>query len=112
MSPLRSRFIVVPPVLWQTVPFGDQDSWLDFLGFHARQHDALATITGTTFVLTDDLKRELMRHANMHEAVDKVLGIPTTYDLLSYDLNDRASFEGFMQVHAILHQQENIAAGL
>ena len=110
MSP--RRYIVMPPVLWQTVPFGDQDSWLDFLGFHSRMHEALATLTGTEFILTDDLKGELLRHANMHKQVDKALCIPTTYDLVTYDLDDRASYEGFMQTHANLHQQENIAAGV
>jgi hypothetical protein len=94
------------------VPFGDNDSWLDFLNYHSLAHIELAKLTGTTFVATDDLKTELLRHATMHEALAKALRIPTAYDLVSYDLNDRASFEGFMQSHAQEHQRLNLASGL
>ena len=103
---------IMPPLLWQSVPFGDPDSWLDFLGYHATWHEALATHTKTIFVATDDLKGELLRHAEMHAQLDKALGIPTAYDLVSYDLADRQSYEGFMQLHGNLHQQERLAAGL
>lgn len=109
---MPGRYNGLPPLLWQSVPFGDPDSWLDFLGYHAIWHSELAKVTGTIYVATDDLKTELLKHSEMHAQLDKALRIPSAYDLVSYDLSDRQSFEGFMQTHGNLHQQERLAAGL
>lgn len=102
----------MPPVLFQSVPFGDEDSFRDWLNQHALWHIELSKITGTQYVATDDLKTELLRHSEMHAAEAKALRIPTAYDLVSYDLSERQSYEGFMQTHGQEHQRLNLAAGL
>lgn len=86
-----------PPVLWQGVPFGDADSFVDFNGQHMLWHRVLAQATGTPFLLVDDLRANLANNATMHEAVAAKLGLLGPPDLLGYDLNDRASFQLFMQ---------------
>jgi hypothetical protein len=108
----KKKASLLPTVLFQSVPFGDQDSWLDFLNQHNLWHIELAKLTGTTYVQTDDLKTELLRHAEMHDQLAKALRIPTAYDLVSYDLSERSSYEGFMQTHGAEHARLNLASGL
>lgn len=103
---------LLPPTLWQSVPFGDKDAFLDWNGHHMLWHQALAVVTGTEFLILDDLRSETLRHAEMHNRVDKALGIPISFDLVSFDLQDRASFESFMQSHGAEHQRQRLAAGL
>jgi hypothetical protein len=108
----KKKTSLLPTVLFQSVPFGDQDSWLDFLNQHNLWHIELAKLTGTTYVQTDDLRSELLRHAEMHDQLAKALKIATAYDLVSYDLNERASYEGFMATHGDDHARLNLASGL
>lgn len=103
---------LLPPVLWQGVPFGDKDAFLDWNGHHQAWHQALAKVTQTQYLAIDDLRDQLLRHSQMHAQLDLALRIPSAYDLVSYDLNERSSWEGFMQVHGDTHQRERLAAGI
>jgi hypothetical protein len=103
---------LISPLLWQSVSFGDEDAYLDWLGQHGFWHDALAAVTATPRLNFDDLRLEMLRHANVHAAVAKALGVPVAPDLASYDLRDRESFVGFMQTHALDHQRLRVAAAI
>lgn len=121
------------PLLWQSVPYGDRDALLDWLGVHMFWHQALAQNTKTQFLLTDDLggawrsllaqglttrddlrilPGEMQRHTNMHRAVDKALKIAQAFDLNSYDLNQRDSYIAFHSSHSLQHDAERKAAKL
>jgi hypothetical protein len=100
------------PLIWQGISFGDSDAFSDFLGQHQFWHQALASITGTPALLFDDLRTKLLRHAENHIAIDRALGLPHAYDLVSYDLQDKDSFDGFMATHALLHNNERLAGGI
>jgi len=102
----------MPPALFQSVPFGDQDAFLDFLGYHQAWHQALASVTGTPILTLDDLRTQLLRHAELHQALAAALLIPAAGDLVSYDLRDRDSFNGFMATHALDHDRLRKAAGI
>ena len=103
---------LMSPLIWQGVPYGDADSFLDFLGVHTAWHGALASVTGTPELTYDDLRTQLLRHAEIHNALAKALQIPPPTDLVSYDLNDRDSFDGFMATHALEHNRLRFAAGI
>lgn len=101
-----------PPLLFQSVPFGDKDAFLDWNGSHMLWHRVMARMTKTPFRLIDDLRMQLEPHAAMHEAVDKFLGIAAPYDLVSYSLTDRESYYGFMATHGLEHDRQRKALGI
>ena len=86
--------LLLPPVLWQGVPFGDKDAFLDWNGHHQAWHQVLAKATQTQYLAIDDLRDQLLRHSQMHAQLDLALGIPSAYDLVSYDLNERSLVGG------------------
>lgn len=123
---------LISPLIWQATPF-DRDAILDFLFSHSLWHLALAQNTKTRFILTDDLggawrsllaqglttrddikvtTGEMLRHSNMHKAVDKALGVAQAFDLTAYDLNQRDSFIAFLSAHSLQHDAERKAAKL
>lgn len=87
-----------PPRLFAHVPFGDADAYTDFLGHLELWHRVLAQATGTPYYPLGDLRTNLMPNDQMHRALARALGIPSAYDLTSYDLRDRASFQSFLTV--------------
>lgn len=101
-----------PPVLFQGVPFGDPDAFTDWSGAHELWHRVLAEATGTAYRPMGDLRTDLMPHDQMHKLVARALGIPAAYDLLSYDLRERASFSGFMVVNGQDHERFRAALGI
>ena len=103
---------LISPLIWQATPFGDRDAFVDFLGHHAFWHQTLAVATTTPYFATDDLRTELVRHDRMHAAVARALNVPIAYDLVSFDLNDRDSYYGFMVSNALDHQRFRVAATL
>ena len=103
---------LISPLLWESIPFADETAFLDWLGQHQFWHNALSQVTGTPVLLFDDLRMEMLRHADTHAAVAHALQIPVAPDLASYDLRDRESFEGFHQVHALDHDRLRKAAGI
>lgn len=103
---------MISPLLWQTVPFKDNDAWQDFLGMHASWHREMSKLLGTGFNLYDDLRISLDQHAEDHGALADKLGLSRAGDLESFDLNEATSFAGFMWVHALDSERLRIAAGL
>jgi hypothetical protein len=103
---------LLPPQLWQSVPFQDRDAWEDFGLHHQLWHQILAEATKTPVLTFDDLKVELLRHNEIHAAVSNALGIPAAVDLTEFDLNDRGSYYSWMQTHALDHLRFRQAAGL
>ena len=103
---------LMSPLLWEGVPFGDKDSFDDWLGVHQLWHQALASVTGTPILTLDDLRTQLLRHAELHIGLARALAIPPPTDLVSYDLTDRDSFDGFMATHSLEHQRLRSAAGI
>lgn len=103
---------LLSPLLWQSVPFQDEDSFLDFMGVHDQWHRILATSTKTRWRNLDDLKTELQPHAEMHDDLADSLGLSRVADLVSYDLTNKESFISFMQANALDHQRLRAAAGL
>lgn len=102
----------LPYTLWEQIPFGDRDAWLDWLAPHFMVHQALAAKTGTAIYLLDTMRKDPFPHGNMHRDVAAALGLPPTWDFTSYDLSDKSAFSDFMLAHASSHQQLAAAAGL
>jgi hypothetical protein len=96
---------LLPPVLYQAVPFSDNDAFLDWSGQHELEHRALAQLTGTAYLPMGDLRQNLVPHDNMHKQVARALGIPPAYDLLGFDLHDRASYGSFMMTNGQDHDR-------
>src|SRR5882724_11199941 len=103
---------MISPLLFQSVPFGSETSWLDFLGQDANWHYQLAKVTKTPYILIDDLKQNLAPHAAMHNAVADALGISKVGDLESFDLEDEVSFVSFMFLESSDLMRMRAAAGL
>lgn len=103
---------LISPLLFQSVPFGSETAWLDFLGQDASWHYELARATGTPYILIDDLKTNLAPHAAMHNAVAEALGISKVGDLESFDLEDETSFVSFMFLESADLMRLRAAAGL
>jgi|SRR6185503_7714052 len=115
------------PLLWQSIPFEDPDSWDDFLGQHQAWHETLARATGSSWQPLDlrmvggpadaTSRVKLQRAAlsinqQMHHDVADALGIARSGDLVSYDLSDRDQFVGWGWVHALDHERLRQVAGL
>jgi len=103
---------LISPLLFQSVPFGSETAWLDFLGQDASWHYELAKATGTSYRLIDDLKQNLEGHAAMHNEVADALGVTKVGDLTSFDLEDETSFVSFMFLESSDLQRMRAAAGL
>lgn len=111
-GPRKMALPFLPLVLWESVPFGDQDAFLDWQLPHLLAHQALAKATNTPLVLLDDLRTDAFAHADMHHKMARVLGINDLWDFAGYDLTDRASYNDFMLSHAQAHAVLQKAAGL
>ncbi len=104
---------MISPLLWQSVPFRDNDAWLDFLGQHDRWHQAFGVQLKIPWVPLDDLREELSAHQRLHDATADALKIPRAGDLTSYDLkNNRDSYTSWHFLHSTDHQRLRLAAGL
>lgn len=89
------------PLLFQSVPWGDSDAFLDFLGVEMQWHLALARATKTRLVTLDDLRHNLKPHAQMHDDLATALNLAKASDLVSADLTKREDFEGWMETNAL-----------
>ncbi len=103
---------LISPLLFQSVPFGSETAFKDFLHQDAMWHLELAKATGTRYVLIDDLKENLASHAAMHNDVASALGITKVGDLESFDLSDETSFISFMFLESQDLARMRTAAGL
>lgn len=103
---------LMSPLLWQSVPFKDEDAFTDFLGQHNRWHALLSQLTNTRFVNTDDLREQLDNNARMHADVADALGIPRVDDLRSFDLTNEESFVSFLYLESRDLQRLRQSAGV
>jgi hypothetical protein len=103
---------LLPLTLWESVPFGDPDAFLDWNLPHWLTHVALAAKTKTLIVPLDELQRDPFPHAQLHQALEAVLGLPAPWDFAGYDLRNKESYNSFMLDHAAAHAQLQQAAGL
>lgn len=103
---------MISPLLWKSISPRDPDSFTDFLFQHEQWHRELARVTRTRFIVLDDLKTNLFPHAQMHIDLAKATSVPQITDLLSYDLEDPASFVNFMTLNADDHQRFRSLTGL
>lgn len=102
----------LPTVLWQSVPFGDKDAFLDWQMQHFLHHQALAVKTSTPWFGLDDLRQDTFGHALIHHRLSASVGIADIWNFAGYDLNDRASYDDFMLSHSQAHQALQSSAGL
>jgi hypothetical protein len=103
---------LLSPLLWQSVPFHDPDSWDDFAFQHEQWHRELARTLKLPFPTLDDLRGNLEPHAQAHQALAAALNLSQVNDLASADLDDETAFVGWMQLNALEHQRLRQAAGL
>jgi hypothetical protein len=103
---------LISPLLFQSVPFGSETAYRDFLGQLGSWHIELAKSTGTSYRLLDDLKDNLEGHAAMHNEVADALGITKVADLTSFDLTDETSWISFLFLEASDLTRFRTAAGL
>jgi hypothetical protein len=100
---------LVSPLLWQVLPFKDEDAWLDFLGAHERWHQVLAEKTGSgggSWQIFGDLKVEGSdAHQRVHDGLADAIDIPRPGDLTSFDLQKEDAFVQWTFVHALEHQR-------
>lgn len=103
---------LLPTVIWQGVPFGDKDAFLDWSLAHFLTHVELAKKTFTAIRTLDELRTDPFPHAQMHRDLSVALSSSDDYDFASYDLTDKDSFANFMLNHALAHSQLQTLAGL
>jgi hypothetical protein len=106
---------LIPPELWQGLPFGHPEALLDFLGTHNDWHRALATaFSGVPDRRFDDLVGNLDPHNEHHQVLAKAMSLSAPDDFSRYDLSQRQGWVLFQQVHALEHvrlRQQQIALG-
>ena len=103
---------LLPLTLWEAVPFGDQDAWLDWNLQHWLSHIELAKKTKTEWITLDNLKDDPFPHSQLHRDIASILGLKANFDFANYDLKDRNSYYDFMLSHSHAHADLNLAAGL
>ncbi len=102
----------LPMTLWQTIPYGDRDAFLDWNLSHWLTHIQLAKNTKTELIPLDTLRDDPFPHAQLHRDLAAQLGLAITLDFAGYDLNDRASYYEFMLSHSAHHSELAANAGL
>jgi hypothetical protein len=110
--PLR----LIPPELWQGLPFGHPEGLMDFLGTHNDWHRALALAVAPSVPdrRFDDLVTNLDPHNVHHAELAKAMSLSPSDDFSRYDLTQRQGWVLFMQIHALEHvrlRQQQIALG-
>src|SRR5580765_7527339 len=103
---------IVPYPLWQTIPFGDPDSFLDFNLQHMLVHRELAKKTFTEWFPLDTLRDDPFPHAMLHRDLSAKVGEAVSLDFAGYDLKDRDSYYNFMMAHAAHHAELAATVGL
>jgi len=103
------------------IPFGDKNSFFEFLGMHELAHNTIATKASNikqlvpsvplTGVPQDD-KDWLLTHYNLHQAIASAFRMSGVGDLSAVDLNNESQFYDWMAYHGALHEQINLVAGI
>jgi hypothetical protein len=114
---------LIQPSLWQSLQYGDQDAFVDFLGGHElwhRQVDVLIRSAGAapypSLPLGDgpigDGGDWHLVHQVIHRGEAAGLALSEPPDFTAYDLNERDQFASWTWLHAQEHQRLMVAAGL
>ena len=112
---------ITDPLSWAFLTFGDESSFLDFLGAHDLQHKAFAgtlrhvlgLATYPLLPLGDFTGPEWHdAHQLVHDGEARVLGLPAAPDFRSYDFSDRDQWASYSYLHAQEHVRIRRAAGL
>jgi hypothetical protein len=102
-------------------PFGDEDSFMDFLMVNAMAHQTIAEtmmvqgkIVSSVPIgdMTDDMKDWLMAHADIHQQEFDQLGLTGMPDLATVDLENEQAYYDWMQMHSIVHSSVGAALGI
>ena len=112
---------IVDPLSWAHMEFGDETSFLDFLGTHDLQHRAFATtirtvLGGATYPvlpLGDFTGPEWHdAHQLVHAGEATALAIAAPQDFRSYDLEEKEQFASWTWLHAQEHVRLRLAMGI
>jgi len=103
---------LLPVVIFQNIPFGDKDAWLDFQLPHWLWHIEIAKKTNTRLVPLDTMRDDAFAHALMHKDASVALGLPADNNFTDFDLNDQDSYYEFLLAHADAHSLLQTTAGL
>ena len=115
---------IIQPQLWQSLPFGDKDAFVDFLGTHALWHAALdhrirsqgappfpTLPLGDGPVAGSEADWHLA-HQAVHDGEASGLGLSGSPEFTAYDLDKRDEFASWTWLHAQEHIRLFVAAGL
>jgi len=103
---------LLPTVLWQSVPYGDKDAFLDWELAHWLTHIEVAKKTNTRVVPLDKLRDDAFAHSLMHRDASSALNLAVDFNFADFDLNDQDSYYDFMLAHSDHHQLLQNTAGL
>ncbi len=106
-------------LLFQTVEFGSEDAWAGFdlqhTGMHAAVYDAMLKRNLVPFYVPlagfprEDNTAYLLDHWQVHISNAELLNLPGIPDLGTVDLSDPLQFADWVQLHALVHKNENLA---
>lgn len=100
------------------LPQGDNAALLDWLGYHAQLHQAIAKKAvddGHTNLGTYDVSTMADRgdwtyfHDKEHSEIAETYHLGAPPDLSYWDENDPVNFNNWLQSHALIHDGENKA---
>lgn len=110
---------MIDPFIWNAVPFGDRNAFLDFEGQHQLWSQAVAdhlNVAGTPFqslvlwnLMTPDGRQA---HQQWHINANHAVGILGPGDLVSYDLRNKDEFASWVFLHAQESARLRVAAGV
>lgn len=100
----------------------DDDSWFSFEGLHNIMHSTayerllLRGLVPTNFPLgnfpRDGNEGYLLDHWEVHRSIARLLNLPDIPDLSSVDLQEPGEAADWMELHALVHRNENLALGI
>ncbi len=110
------------PLLLSDVLPRDDDSWRAFEGLHNVMHTTAydrmlaRNLVPTNFPL-GDFPREgnegyLLDHWEVHRSIARLLNLPDIPDLSIVDLTDQGEAKDWLELHALVHFNENAALGI
>lgn len=114
---------IVSAQLWQSLQYGDQDAFVDFLGahqlWHAQVDHHIRAVGAPPYASLplgdgpiDDGNDWHLVHQRIHEGECSGLLIAGPPDLTAYDLNRRDDFHTWTWIHALDCLRIQRAAGL
>jgi|SRR5215831_21251236 len=102
----------LPLTLWQSIPFGDPDSFTDWQLQHWLHHIEIAKKTNTRLIPLDTMRDDSFAHALIHRDEASALSLPAELNFTDFDLNDQDSYYDFLLSHSDHHALLGSTAGL